>query len=319
MQYDVVGIDSPCIDLAVNVEQFPEVNHGQIVKNCSWQGGGKVATGLIAAARLGARAAVIGNIGDDVYGAFIRKDFIRHGIDTKQLLSREGKTTHFSTVISDKKTKGRSILFYPGSAEPINADELPLKYLCNTKYFYIARLDEVTVKAATIARESGADIIIDADSYLDNLEDHLPLIDIFIGSEFLYRSMFPDEDYEKNCRTVMEKGPEVVVFTFGEKGCVGFSKEGYFTVPAYQVEVVDTVGAGDVYHGAFVAGLLYHWPIPRIAQFASAVSAIKCTRIGGRAGIPDRKTAERFMESGIIDYMEIDQRVKFYQRGMEHV
>lgn len=319
MRFDLVGMDCPCVDLAVNVDKIPEPNHGEPVRNVSWQGGGKVATGLIAAARLGVKAAVIGNTGSDKYGDFIHMDFLRHGVDTRNLLRREGKTTHFDIIISDKKTGGRNILYYPGDSEGITEEEFPLSCLQNTKYFYIARLDEVTRKAAAIARESGARIMIDADSGLPDLLEHLPLIDVFIGSEFIYHSLFSDSDYEKNCRTIMEKGPEIAIFTFGEKGLVGVSKEGYFKIPACQVEVVDTLGAGDVFHGAFAAGLLNNWTVLETARFASAVSAIKCTRIGGRAGIPDMDTVKKFMETGSIDYKEIDHRVEFYQRGIEHV
>ncbi|MCX4315875.1 MAG: PfkB family carbohydrate kinase [Lachnospiraceae bacterium] len=74
-----------------------------------------------------------------------------------------------------------------------------------------------------------------------------------------------------------------------------------------------------MFHGAFLAGLLYGLPIEQSARFASAVSAIKCTRIGGRAGIPTREVAERFMESGTIEYEEIDRRVAKYERGIEDV
>lgn len=319
MRFDVVGIDSPCVDLAVNVENFPEANHGERVRNVSWQGGGKVATGLVAAARLGAKAAIIGNVGTDIYGTFIEEDFKRHGIDTEHLLKREGKTTHFDIVVSDRKTGGRSILYYPGTEESLREEELPLEYLQNTSYFYLAVLNETTVKAASLAKEAGARIIMDADSGVHDLMEHISLIDIFIGSEFLYHSLFEKGGYEENCRKLMDKGPEVVIFTLGEKGCRGVCKEGYFEIPAYRVEVVDTVGAGDVFHGAFAAGLLKDWPIAEIARFASAVSAVKCTRIGGRAGIPDEKTVMDFMETGEIDYGEIDRRVEFYQRGIEHV
>ena len=100
---------------------------------------------------------------------------------------------------------------------------------------------------------------------------------------------------------------------------MGLSAEGYFELPAYQVEVVDTVGAGDVYHGAFLAGLLQGWTVEKTAQFSSAVSAIKCTRIGGRAAIPDMETVKDFMETGEINYTEIDRRVEFYKRGIDHV
>lgn len=319
MKFDVVGIDGPCVDLVLNVNEFPKANGGTRVQNCSWQGGGKVATGMVAAARLGAKGGILGHVGADNYGDFCIKDFERHGIDTKYLLRREEKTTNFSVIVSDKMTMGRSILFHPGTAPMITKEELPVDYIQNARYFFIAHLDQVTVQAVRIAREAGVKIVIDADSYIENLEEAIPLIDVFVGSEFLYNKLFDNMNYEENCRSIMERGPEIVVFTLGEKGCVGISKEGFFEHPAYHVEVVDTLGAGDVYHGAFIAGLLQGWSAKETALFSSAVSAVKCTRIGGRAGIPDMNTVIGFMKTGVVDYTEIDERVKFYQRGMENV
>jgi sugar/nucleoside kinase (ribokinase family) len=132
--------------------------------------------------------------------------------------------------------------------------------------------------------------------------------------------MFDDknrENIEENCRKVMDMGSPVVVFTFGEKGCAGISAEGFFDIPAYEVEAIDTVGAGDVFHGAFLSGLLLGLSVAETARFASAVSAIKCTRIGGRAGVPSLETVKRFMQDGVIDYAEIDERVEFYKNGIE--
>lgn len=319
MKFDVVGIDMPCVDFAVNVDHFPDPNGGERIRELSWQGGGKVATGLVAAARLGAGCAVLGAVGNDSYGRFCDKDFIRHGIDTKHLLKREGRTTSLSLVLSNRETMGRAIIYNLGTAKKLEKHELAVDYLKNARYLHLAMLDDVAVEAARIAREAGVKVFLDADSYSDELGDFIPMVDVFVASEFVYEAMFQDRDYEANCRKVMERGPEIVVFTFGEKGCVGLSREGYFELPAYRVEVVDTVGAGDVYHGAFLAGLLKGWTVEKTAQFSSAVSAIKCTRIGGRAAIPDMETVMRFMETGEINYAEIDQRVEFYKRGIDHV
>jgi len=118
----------------------------------------------------------------------------------------------------------------------------------------------------------------------------------------------------------MDLGPEIVVITIGNKGCVGIDKNGYFEQETFNsVKVVDTVGAGDVFHGAFLFGLLQGWCAAKTARFANAVSSIKCSRIGGRAGIPDFKTVNEFLETGKIDYSEIDERIKYYSRGVEHV
>ncbi len=87
-----------------------------------------------------------------------------------------------------------------------------------------------------------------------------------IGSEFDYKALFGNEDYEANCRSLREKGPNIVVFTQGSKGCLGVGEEGFLHSPPYQVEVVDTVGAGDVFHGAFIAGLLQGYTTKETAR-----------------------------------------------------
>nr|WP_308627172.1 carbohydrate kinase family protein [uncultured Eisenbergiella sp.] len=321
MRFDIVGLESPCVDLNINVENFPAPDGGERVLDSSWQGGGKVATGMIAAARLNARGAFIGSVGDDSYGQFCRRDFEKHGIDTRYLITREKESTLFDVVISDKKSMGRSILFYPGNAPVrfMDVEELPDPYLENTRYLYVSQVNNTTREAMRRAKKAGASVVMDADSYTPGDEEAFGLIDVMIGSAFYYRALFPssgDEDYERNCRKLREKGPGIVVFTRGPKGCLGLGEEGFFTLPAFPVEVVDTVGAGDVFHGAFIAGLLQGYTVRETARLASAVSAVKCTRIGGRAGIPDWDTVRAFMETGRIDYREIEERVQYYKRGL---
>lgn len=176
-----------------------------------------------------------------------------------------------------------------------------------------------------IARERGIKVFIDADSYTEGLRSMIPQIDYFVGSEFVFDKLFPNsrgkalDELEDECAQLMAMGPEAVVFTFGEKGCVGLDREGFFRLPAFQVEAQDTVGAGDVFHGAFLAALLKGYSLKECARYASGTSAIKCTRIGGRAGIPNEQVLERFLRTGIIDYTEIDQRVEYYRKGLDYV
>lgn len=290
------------------------------LQNLSWQGGGKVASGMVAAARLGLCCGIMGNVGDDKYGTFCLRDFQDHGIDTEQMCVRKNRTTNFDIVISDEGSMGRSFVFYPGNAECMTEEELNIEYISNSSYFYMANLDSVTKKAAQMAKQRGSKIFMDADSYTDELLDAISWIDIFIGSEFVYEKMLEvGKSVKENCEYLYNKGPEIVIFTFGEKGCAGISKEGFFEIPAFDVDVKDTVGAGDVFHGAFLAAIVKGLSPKDAARFASGVAAIKCTRIGGRAGIPNWEVTDNFLETGEIDYREIDERVKKYGRGLEYV
>ncbi|MCL2055728.1 MAG: carbohydrate kinase family protein [Oscillospiraceae bacterium] len=318
--YDVVGIEMPCIDLNLNMDEFPKVAQGNRINQYSWQGGGKVASGSVACARLGAKCAIMGCVGDDIFGRFIVGDFQRHGIDTSGMMVREGSTTSLSCVLSDLESGNRTFVFAPGTAPRFKFEELDLNLIQSAKYLFISNGGEETVKAVDAAREAGVQVFIDADSYSEDIIELIPKIDIFVASEYFYKRMYGNEDFEKNCREVMAKGPRIVIFTMGPKGCIGVSEEGFFNIPTFlELPVVDTVGAGDVFHGGFLAGLISGRSVAESARFANAVSSIKCTRIGGRAGIPDLKTVERFLEDGFIDYTEIDERVKHYERGLDNV
>ena len=317
--FDILGIDlMPCVDLNVNVDSLPKPNEGSKMNKMTWQGGGKVSTGMVAAARLGAKCALAGTVGDDIFGRFCVKDFERHGIDISNLHIHKGKTS-VSVVMSDLETRGRSIMNMPTTVPRIRFEEIDPSIIQSAKYLFFARVNETIVKAVDAARNAGVKVFIDADSYSDDIQSLIPKIDYFIGSEFYYRHLFENDNFKRNCRELAEMGPQVVVFTLGNKGCVGLGPDGFFSVPTYPVTVVDTVGAGDVFHGAFLAALVAGWRPRDAADFANAVSSIKCTRIGGRAGIPDMKTVLRFMKDGFIDYTEIDKRVELYERGLDNV
>lgn len=324
-KFDIFGLDFPCMDLNVNIDGMPEANHGARIQEMSWQGGGKVSSGMVAAARLGAKCAMAAALGDDIYGRFCYQDFIKHGINVDQVLLRRGETSHLSVVLSDRKTQTRTILFRAGSVKPLEGEELDLSPVADSEYLFLADTRPLSREAARAARAAGTGVFIDADYYTEELREMIPLIDVFVGSEFVFDGLFPgkkeggDRALEEACREILKRGPKICVFTFGEKGCAGLGEEGFFSLPAFEVEVKDTVGAGDVFHGAFLAALLKGKSLRECAGYASAVSAIKCTRIGGRAGIPNEAVLERFLQTGEIDYEEIDQRVEYYRRGLEHV
>lgn len=113
----------------------------------------------------------------------------------------------------------------------MQVEELPDDYLKNTTYFYISQINETTLEAIKRAKSAGASIVMDADNYSPGDEEAFGLIDVMIGSEFYYKALFGNEDYEANCRSLREKGPNIVVFTQGSKGCLGVGEEGFSHSP----------------------------------------------------------------------------------------
>ena len=317
--YDVVGIDTPCVDLLCHIEKIPEPNESiEIIEN-SWQGGGKVATGIIAAARLGLKTAIIGNVGNDVYGKYCIDDFENHDVDVKNLQIEENKSTTLCVVLSDGKTNGRNILYKKGNTSFPAITSSDYQMISNSRYLHIAGWKGIHIAAAKYAKEHGTITVLDADDYSPGLDEILPYIDILIASEFVYKHYYKDDCYMENLKLLNLQGPSTVIFTLGGDGCVGICEDTFFRIPAFKIRVRDTVGAGDVFHGAYIFGLCQNWDAENCAKFASAVSAIKCTRIGGRAGIPTADMTQEFIKTGVIDEKQLDQRVKYYERGIENV
>lgn len=206
-KYQIAGYDMPCVDLAVNVDVFPKPNGGTGVRDLSWQGGGKVATGMVAAARLGAKCAMLGAVGDDDYGKFVLRDFERHGIDVHGMQVRPGQTTSLSIVLSDRETNGRSIVYRSGSAAAPAPGTLDESVLADCEWFFISRGSEVCLDAARKAKAAGAKVIIDADSYDSSVMENLDLIDAFVASEFVYDVLFKNKNYEKKLQKGFRDGP----------------------------------------------------------------------------------------------------------------
>jgi len=313
---DVIGIDAPCMDFLVNLDRLPTKNCSIPFLESSWQGGGKAATALITLARLGESCGIIANIGGDLYGDVIKWDFIRHNVDVSRLKRLTGYNTSLSLVLSERETMGRSVIWQRGGAPLVT--ELDVEYLKQAKYLHVPGAGGVFAEAMSIVHKAGGKVVIDADRYDAAIIDKLDMIDVFIASEFFFDKL-GIKDIEACCHEIQKKGPEIVVFTFGEKGCSGLGADGvFFTEPAFNVPVVDTTGAGDVFHGAFIHGLLQGWEARECARWGNAVSAIKVTRLGGRAGIPDSEAVRAFLSTGIIDCSELDERVKWYSNALEN-
>jgi sulfofructose kinase len=317
MGMDIIGIENPVMDYNILLEKMPERGGFAALKEYSWQGGGNVGSALVAAARLGAKCGIVGVVGDDAYGQFCIDDFNRHNIDTSHLLKDKGSATSFCICVAELETMERSFIAKGGTRRQPTKKELDKAYISTAKYIHLGPIGEPSAQAAKWAREKGIPVVDDAGYFNPDTEANIGLIDYFVGSRHYYNGLFKDENYEKNCKAVQKRGPKVVVFTLGAKGVIGLDGDKFFSIPAYKgLSIVDTTGAGDVFHGAFIFGLLKGWSIEKTSQFSSAVSAIKCTRLGGRASIPDLKTVQEFMKTGKIDYTEIDKRVEFYREGM---
>ena len=314
-KFDIISVCEPVMDYAVAIDRIPGTDSISKMYSHLFQSGGNAPSAITAAARLGAKCAVIGTVGNDPFGEFCREDMVYHGVDVSRLYVMEGRT-QYAVCLAEKETQGRSFLGLQATVQSVTDDMLEEDFIASAKYLH---LDCVEIpakwKAAEMARRNGVLVSTDA-GYYGFCDDTklLETSDIFIMSGMYYRSLFGDDtDYLKNCHSLLSRGPKIVIVTLGSKGCAGTDGTMDFTLPAFSgYDIVDTTGAGDVFHGAFLYAHMQGWDIRECARFASAFSYINSLSLGGRAGHPTLEMVETFLETGKVDLSLLDERKAHY-------
>ncbi|MGI9951810.1 PfkB family carbohydrate kinase [Moorellaceae bacterium AZ2] len=317
MGVEVVGIGNPVLDFVIQVEKLPEPDASSPVIQYSLQGGGKVATALAALSRLGARVGIIGMVGDDVQGEFIQKELQRDGVDITLLRIISGGRSPFSVVLADKSSKTRNIFWNSGSLgilEQLEAKEW--EYLQQASCLLLAGASRTEIEAAKAVQSFGALTVYDADFFALEVRSILPYIDVCIASSDFASGYGGSpcvnlEDALRVAARIREEGPKIAIITMGKCGLAGYAGHEKIVLPAFDVPVEDTTGAGDVFHGAFIFGMLKGWEIYQTARFATATAALKTMWLGGRAALPTYEDVKAFMATGqpIVDR----ERIKLYE------
>lgn len=323
----IIGFDYPCMDMNVLCSRIPGEDDWTEMKDVSLMGGGKVPNAVMTAARLGSETMFVGAVGTDRYGKMCRQDLADHGTDVEQLLVKPGRSGLCLSIV-DEKSHGKHFIESLPTFQKLTGEETKRIAAClHTQvkpgdFLMLYEMDDSALAFAKAVREAGGLVEIDGDEYDERTQKALPLADVFIMSEYYYHHLFPEaeacseEMLERNLRTVAAMGPSVAVVTLGNRGCAGIDGQRYFHTESFRVEVKDTTGAGDVFHGAFVYALSKGKGGAEAARFASAVSAIKCTVLGGRTGIPNLACVEHFMAAGEILPIDFKEREENYRHSV---
>lgn len=292
---DIIGIGICTVDHLLSVSQMPQ--YGSSIKASKYlqQSGGLVASALVAATRLGATTKIYARIGDDDEGRYIQQDLEREGVDASKLIIQPNTDTHISVILVDNKTGERSFISRWATGSPIAINEISQADITSAKILFLDAVTEGTLQAAQWAREAGVTVVIDPSCPFEEAKALLPWVDVPIVPESFAKGWMPDKPAEAVVQSLYDLGARIAVVTLGERGCVVCSADGVQAFPTIPVDVVDTTGAGDAFHGAFMVGLLQDWDVPRMAQFASAVGAMNCRFLGGRTGLPTRQEVDAFI------------------------
>lgn len=301
--FDVVGVGCATLDMLAIYDGPIQEDQKVFVHQTTRQGGGLVGTGLVAVARLGGKARFLGKLGDDDHARFIIDDFKREGIDTSRIQVVPGASA-IRTMGLINPAKGHRTLFVclDDAPEVLPSDLKREDVLAGKVVFVDGFIIKAAIQAAEWGREAGRKVLLDAEMTAPENDILVDLSTHVVASLQFAHNRVGNHD-AKDCARMLfdrlsKKDPDKVVgVTSGSQGSYFVSKDGMFHQAAFQPPVmVDTTGCGDVFHGAFALGLAREMPLQKIAEFAAAVAALKCRKLGGRAGIPNLAETEALIK-----------------------
>ncbi|MCD6109699.1 carbohydrate kinase family protein [bacterium] len=299
-KYDVVGIGGATVDHLNVVDHFPEEDEKIVPLSSSIQGGGQAANTIACMARLGAKTAMIGTVGSGAIGQYAIDSLKEEGVDTGCMIVQKEHAPALSSIIIDKGKGTRAIIADRGDLEKFVICNEMYDVIRNAKIIHSdAHFPEENMELLKFARKNGVKVCIDSEPHTPNAKEFVNFADYLLVSRRFVEKLF-SHDYEKALKEFIKRGAEIAVITLGKYGAIGMQKgdEQCTSIKAYPIDkVVDTTGAGDIFHGAFLYGILHGFDLKQNMQFATVAAGLKCRTIGGRRGMPTLNEVEEVLRN----------------------
>jgi len=295
---DLVGVGLNATDTLIHVKQFPLCGSKVESRCVQILPGGQVATAVIACQVWGLRTRYVGKLGDDPAADLHRKEFDRAGVEA-HLIAVPECASQQAFILVDPQGE-RTVLWRRDEKLTLRPDELKRAWVTNARAVHVDGYDTpAATLAATWARKEGIPVIADIDDTYPGLEPLLEKIDYLIVSRDLPERLCGEKELRKSLPLLQQRyGSRLTAATVGTGGVMAWDGASFHHACAYRVPVADTTGAGDIFHAAFIYGLLQRWPLQRQLDFACAAAALNCCGVGARGGIQPLSAIENLMAGG---------------------
>ncbi len=283
MNPQVLCIGVITVDTIALVDRYPSADDRVIAQEIIRAGGGPAAVASVALARLGVSSAIAGTIGNDADGDYVLDIFKREGVNTEGI-TRTSTPTGGAVIVASREHSARAI----STRQPIH--QAPLNdhakaIASKADWVHVDHVGVHQLKGAGIVRGSGPKISFDAGYDVENFD--VTTVDLFAPNDKSLLSRHPGMSFEEALTIDAEKGRSLVVATQGSVGSAGYSAQtGLVKAPSFKTEIVSTLGAGDVFHGALLAQLIQGFALQEAIRRANAVAALSCRGIDGQSAIP---------------------------------
>lgn len=288
-------------DTIVDTGRYPAPDDRVIVEEISEAGGGPAATAAVTLARLGVTAGLLAIVGDDVEGDAVRRGLADEGVDVHGVATVDGMRTARSVVIVSREGDTRAILTRPSEADPQGSATVPPAHWAErvrstTAWVHLDHAGWAHRAALGIVRGIGPLISLDAGYPMAGLDP--AAVDLFAPTAAVVAHLRPDLPLAAAVGAIAAEAGTIVVATDGARGVIASDGQRIITVPAFHVRVRSTLGAGDVFHGALVAGLADGYGLLDAVTRAAAAAALSCTGLDGRSAIPTTEVLAAYLATG---------------------
>ena len=293
----VVGLGQACLDYLARVPIYPSEDSKMELMDLHIHSGGPASTALVTLSRLGITTSFLGSISNDYFGAEIVKGLKKEEVDTSFLKITPGYTSQFAFIVITRDTGNRTIFWHRGSVPHLKSKDVDLSLFPSAQLLHLDGLMiEASIEAARQARKMGIKVVLDAGTMREGSRELVPLVDVLIASEgFAEPLVGTNASPESSLKALRQLCPGDVIITLGSKGSMGYYDGEVMFQKALSVKAVDTTGAGDVYHGAYIYGILQGWDMNECMRFATVTSGLKCREIGAQKGIPRLDEIKKFL------------------------
>jgi ribokinase len=305
---DVCVVGSFMVDVVVRAPRRPDRGETVIGSSCETFLGGKGFNQAVAAARAGARTAMVGALGDDDHGERFAAMLGGEGIDSSGVRVVTGVGTGIAfPVVEDGGDN--SIIVVPQANHLLTVDDIArLDRVFGRAVVVLVQLElplEVVVAAAAAARRAGAMVVLNPAPAVADPARFAGLVDIVVPNETELALLNGAEVTDLTAaaaRLSAVTGAHTIVITLGARGAYAWSREGGFTRPGHAVDTIDTVGAGDAFCGGFAARLAAGATLDDAVGYANSAGALATTRAGAGPAMPDRAAVETLLATAVTTY-----------------
>ncbi len=294
---DLVGVGLNATDTVIPLATYPARGAKVEYTSHAVLPGGQVATTVVACQAWGAKTRYVGKLGDDHAALLHLRAFADAGVET-QIVTVSGGVSAQSLILVDEDGE-RTVLCRRDEKLTLRPDELERDWIVGARALHVDGFDTAAATlAATWARESGIPVIADLDELYPGVEALIERVDYLIVSRDFPSRLTGEANLGRALRAMQSRyGCKLSAATLGPEGVLAWDGEGFHYSAAYRVPVVDTTGAGDIFHAGFIYGLLQNWPLARQLDFACAAAALNCAAVGARGGIQPLNAIEDLMQT----------------------